>query len=297
MSHDTPITTPRLPTPPGACDTHMHIYEPGYALRAGAPHAGQPGTLNHYLPVKSKLGLTRTVIVAPSGYGTDNSCTLAAMAKLGDSARGIAIVDPEAPDAEIERLTKLGMRGIRYHMVGTPVLGWDSMLRMASRVAPFGWHVQLQCESKGLGEHESILRKLPCDLVIDHMGRFDAATPAGDKDWGVMMTLLGTGRCWVKLSGPYYGSKSGPPHYEDKTHIARALIKAAPERMVWASNWPHPSVQKNFPDEGKLLDLVADWTQDETLRLKILVTNPAKLYGFGQVSRRMAGGAGGRIPP
>jgi len=279
MSHDTPISAPRLLTPPNACDTHMHIYEPGYQLRAEASHPSQPGTLAHYREVQKKLGLTRTVIVAPSGYGADNTCTLEAMAKLGSSARGVAIVDPAAPDAEIDRLTKEGMRGIRYHMRGG-VLTWDTMPRMAARVAAFGWHVQLQCESRELSEHEAIITRLPCDLVIDHMGRFDAATPADDKDWRLLLKLLATGRCWVKLSGPYYGSKSGPPLYADKARIAKELIKAAPERMVWASNWPHPSYKKNFPDEGKLLDLVADWTQDESLRKKILVTNPARLYGF-----------------
>ena len=279
MSHDTPISAPRLPTPPNACDTHMHIYEPGYQLRAEASHPSQPGTLAHYREVQKKLGLTRTVIVAPSGYGADNTCTLEAMAKLGSSARGVAIVDPAAPDAEIDRLTKEGMRGIRYHMRGG-VLTWDTMPRMAARVAAFGWHVQLQCESRELSEHEAIITRLPCDLVIDHMGRFDAATPADDKDWRLLMKLLATGRCWVKLSGPYYGSKSGPPLYADKARIAKELIKAAPERMVWASNWPHPSYKKNFPDEGKLLDTLAEWTQDEALRKKILVTNPAKLYGF-----------------
>jgi D-galactarolactone isomerase len=257
----------------------MHIYEPGYALRAEASHPSQPGTLNHYREVQKKLGLTRTVIVAPSGYGTDNTCTLEAMGKLGGNARGVAIVDPAAPDSELERLTKAGIRGIRYHMRGG-VLNWESMPKMAARVAAFGWHVQLQCESREIGEHEAKLSRLPCDLVIDHMGRFDAATPAGDKSWRTMLKFLGTGRCWVKLSGPYYGSKSGPPKYEDKARIAKELIKAAPERMVWASNWPHPSFKKNFPDEGKLLDLVADWTQDEAVRLKILVANPAKLYGF-----------------
>jgi len=279
MSHDTPISAPRLPTPPNACDTHMHIYEPGYQLRPEASHPSQPGTLAHYREVQKKLGLTRTVIVAPSGYGADNTCTLEAMAKLGSSARGVAIVDPAAPDAEIDRLTKGGMRGIRYHMRGG-VLTWDTMPRMAARVAAFGWHVQLQCESRELSEHEAIITRLPCDLVIDHMGRFDAATPADDKDWRLLLKLLATGRCWVKLSGPYYGSKSGPPLYADKARIAKELVKAAPERMVWASNWPHPSFKKNFPDEGKLLDLVADWTQDESLRKQILVTNPARLYGF-----------------
>ena len=281
MSHDAPISAPRLPTPPGACDTHMHIYEPGFELRADAAHPGQPATLAHYLEVKKKLGLTRTVIVQPGGYGTDNTCTLQAMAKLGrDNARGVATVDPEAPDAEIERLTKLGMRGIRYHMRGGVVLGWDTMARMAARVAPFGWHVQLQCEPDEIGGHQALLSRLPCDLVIDHMGRFDAATPESDRNWRTMMDLLVDGRCWIKLSGPYYGSKSGPPAYEDKARIAKALIKAAPERMVWATNWPHPSMKKHYPDEAKLLDTVADWTQDEKLRRKILVDNPAKLYRF-----------------
>jgi len=279
MSYDTPVSAPRLPTPPGACDTHMHIYEPGYQLRAEASHPSQPGTLAHYREVQKKLGLTRTVIVAPSGYGADNTCTLEAIGKLGSTARGVAIVDPAAADAELDRLTRLGIRGIRYHMRGG-VLTWDTMPRMAARVAAFGWHVQLQCESRELSEHEAIISRLPCDLVIDHMGRFDAATPPDDKDWRLLMKLLATGRCWVKLSGPYYGSKSGPPLYADKARIAKELIKAAPERMVWASNWPHPSYQKNFPDEGKLLDTIAEWTQDERLRKQILVTNPARLYGF-----------------
>jgi len=279
MSHDTPVSAPRLPTPPGACDTHLHIYEPGYDMRASASHPSQPGTLAHYRDIQKRLGLTRAVIVQPSAYGTDNTCTLEAMKKLGDTARGVAIVDPAAPDSELERLTKLGIRGVRYHMRGG-VLTWDTMPGVAARVADFGWHVQLQCESREIAEREAMLAKLPCDLVIDHMGRFDAATPADDKSWRVVMKFLATGRCWVKLSGAYYGSKSGPPLYADKARIAKDLIKAAPGRMVWASNWPHPSFKNQFPDEGGLLDLLADWTQDEALRVKILVTNPTKLYGF-----------------
>ena len=147
-------------------------------------------------------------------------------------------------------------------------------------MAAHGWHVQLQCESREISEHEAMLAQLPCDLVVDHMGRFDAATAPNDRDWRILLALLERGRCWVKLSGPYYGSKSGPPQYEDKSRLAQELIRAAPERMVWATNWPHPSFSKNYPDEGRLLDLVADWTQDEALRRKILVTNPAALYGF-----------------
>jgi D-galactarolactone isomerase len=279
MSHDTPVSAPRLPTPPGACDTHLHIYEPGYDMRASASQPSQPGTLEHYREIQKRLALTRAVIVQPSAYGTDNTCTLEAMGNLGNAARGVAIVDPAVPDSELERLTKLGIRGVRYHMRGG-VLTWDTMPAVAARVAAFGWHVQLQCESRELAEREAMLAKLPCDLVIDHMGRFDAATAADDNSWRVMMKFLASGRCWVKLSGPYYGSKSGPPLYADKARIAKELIKAASERMVWASNWPHPSFKKNFPDEGRLLDTLAEWTQDGALRTKILVANPASLYGF-----------------
>ncbi len=258
----------------------MHVYEPGFPLlRAEASQPGQPGTLAHYRMVRQQLGLTRAVIVQPSGYATDNSCTLQAMAKLGDDARGIAIVDTSVSDAELDRLTKLGIRGVRYYMRGG-LLSWESMPGMAARIAAFGWHVQLVCAPHELLEHKAALSKLPCDLVIDHMGRFEAGTPPTDESWRFFMKLVGGGRCWVKLSGVYYGSKSGPPLYADKAPMAKALIKAAPERMVWASNWPHPAYRKNFPDEGKLLDLLADWTQDEALRRKILVTNPAKLYGF-----------------
>jgi len=281
MSYDTPVSAPRLPTPPGACDAHLHIYEPRYDMRASASHPSQPGTLVHYREIQKRLGLTRAVIVQPSAFGTDNACTLEAMGKLGDAARGVAIVDPAAPDSEIARLTKLGIRGIRYHMRGG-VLTWDTMPKMAARVAPFGWHVQLQCESQEIGEHEGMLAQLPCDLVIDHMGRFDAAVTFEDRSWRTLLRFLAGGSCWVKLSGPYYGSKSGPPLYEDKARIAKELIKAAPERMVWASNWPHPSFKKDFPDEGKLLDTIAEWTQDEALRRKILVENPARLYGFAK---------------
>jgi D-galactarolactone isomerase len=255
-------------------------------MPASASHPSQPGTLAHYRDLQKRLGLTRAVIVQPSAYGTDNTCTLEAMGNLGDAARGVAIVDPAVPDAEIARLTKLGIRGVRYHMRGG-VLTWDTMPKMAARVAPHGWHVQLQCESREISEREAMLAKLPCDLVIDHMGRFDAAVNFADRSWRAMLQFLGTGRCWVKLSGPYYGSKSGPPTYADKARVAMELIKAAPERMVWASNWPHPSFKKNFPDEGKLLDTVADWTQDETLRKKILVENPARLYGFTRASHHL----------
>jgi D-galactarolactone isomerase len=286
----TPMAQPkrdqrRAVVPAGTCDCHMHIYTPGYALRPGAKAPSQPATLADYRKVRERLGLTRAVIVQPSAYGFDNSCTLAAMAELGDDARGVAIVDPAAPDSELTRLDGLGMRGLRYHMMQGGPLGWDTVETMAPRVAPLGWHLQFQFEGSEFTAHAPRLAALPCDFVIDHIGRFTAPVALEDENVRALFRLVDSGRCWVKLSAPYHGSRSGPPHYADIGAIARALVALAPERMLWASNWPHPSLKRDFPDEGALLDLICEWAPDEATREKILVTNPARLYRFGAASR------------
>ncbi len=272
---------PAISVPPGACDCHMHIYTPGYALRPGANAPSQPATLADYRELQRRLGLTRTVIVQPSAYGFDNSCTLAAMAALGDDVRGVAIVDPAAPDSELARLDGLGMRGLRYHMMPGGPLGWDTVATMAPRVALLGWHLQFQFEGSELATHAPQLAQLPCDVVIDHIGRFVAPITLENENVRALFKLVDSGRCWIKLSAPYHGSRLGPPHYADIGAIARALVKHAPERMVWASNWPHPSLKRDFPDEAALLDLLAEWAPDAATRETILVTNPARLYRFG----------------
>jgi D-galactarolactone isomerase len=258
----------------------MHVYEPGYPVRAQGSLPARSATLADYLRVKQRLGLTRTVVVQAGAYGTDNRCALAAMERLGADARGVAIVDPEAPNAEIGRLAKLGMRGIRYHMVRSPTLSWESLPGMAARVAAFGWHAQVQCEPREIAAREKMLAGLPCDLVIDHVGRMYPPLAPDDASWRALRRLVDAGRCWVKLSAPYHGSRSGPPRYEDIGVLAKELARAAPERMLWATNWPHPSVAEHPPDDAELLDLLAEWAPDETVRHRILVSNPARLYGF-----------------
>ena len=258
----------------------MHIYTPGYALRPGANTPSQSATLEEYRKVQKRLGLARAVIVQPAAYGFDNRCTLAAMAALGDDARGVAIVDPAAPDSELARLDGLGMRGLRYHMMPGGPLGWDTVETMAARVAPLGWHLQFQFEGSEFIARESELARLPCDIVIDHIGRYHAPISLDDAHVRALFRLVEGGRCWVKLSAPYHGSRAGPPHYDDIGKIARALVELAPERMVWASNWPHPSLQRDFPDDAALLDLLGEWAPDAATREKILVTNPARLYRF-----------------
>jgi len=272
---------PRLKAPPGACDTHMHIYEDRFKLAPTAafkpPHAPTPD----YLAMRKRLGIARTVVVQPSGYGFDNTCTLEAVKAMGGSARGIAVVPPEVEDAELEQLTKAGMRGIRYFMLPGGVLPWESLEAMAARVGDFGWHLQLQLDGRLLPERETLLKRLKGTLVIDHNGKFLEPVAVDHPSFKCMLRLVENGRTWVKLSAPYETSKKGPPLYPDVGALAKALVKAAPERCVWATNWPHPSVPRaQCPDDADLLDLLLDWAPDEATRNQILVDNPAKLYGF-----------------
>lgn len=269
--------------PDGTVDTHLHIYGPADRYPA-APTSRVPappgGSLDAYRRVMERLGITRAVIVQPSTYGADNRCTMEAVAALGDRARAVVVVTPEAEDAELARLTQLGAVGIRFFMLPGGVLPWEALEEMAARVHGFGWHVQLQLDGRDLGDSLPMLRRLPCDLVIDHTGKFLEPVAPDHPGFRALLSLVETGRVWVKLSAPYETSREGPPHYMDVGRLARALIRAAPERMVWASNWPHPSKQPDPPDDAMLLDTIRHWLGDDTVLHRILVDNPAQLYGF-----------------
>ena len=158
------LAQPRVPAPPGACDTHMHVFTPGHAMLPGTNIPAQDGSLSRYRAMQRRLGLTRTVIVQPTAYGFDNTVTLNAMAELGN-ARGVAVVDPAVPDAEIARLSELGMRGVRFHMLPGGALRWDALESMAARVTPFGWHLQFQFNATGFTTHARRLARLPCDIA------------------------------------------------------------------------------------------------------------------------------------
>ncbi len=272
---------PRLQAPPGACDTHMHVYDDRFTLAPTATFKPPHSPTADYLAMRARIGVARTVVVQPTGYGFDNACTLEAMAAMGGTARGIAVVPPDVKDAELERLTQAGMRGIRYFMLPGGVLPWESLDAMAAKVGAFGWHVQLQLDGRQLPEREAALKRLNGTLVIDHNGKFLEPVTVDDPAFKCLLRLLENGRTWVKLSAPYETSKKGPPLYPDVGALAKALVKAAPERCVWASNWPHPSVPRDkCPDDADLLDLLLDWAPDEKTRNRILVDNPARLYGF-----------------
>jgi D-galactarolactone isomerase len=279
MSESTP-RQPKLKAPPGTCDTHMHVYEDRFTILPGQskPPAAPPSA---YREVQKRLGTERTVIVQPNGYGKDNSCTVEAIAALGiERTRGIGVIDKETPDVEIERLTQAGIRGLRFHLMPPGYHGWGALEELAARVRPFGWHPQLQFNGRELPEHEAVLQRLPGPVVIDHVARFHDPVEPDHPAFKTLQRLVATGRFYVKLSAPYESiSRDGPPLYRDVGALAKALVRQAPERMLWASNWPHPG-RNPRPDDADMLDLLLDWAPDAAVQRQILVDNPARLYGF-----------------
>ena len=261
-----------------ACDCHVHVYDQRFPLLPNLAVMPPEAPVSAYRRVQQALGLRRAIIVQPTGYGFDNACTLDALAQLGDDARGIALVAPDAPDAEIERLHAGGVRGVRFMMIGGP-FGWPQLAPMAERLAGFGWMVNLQLDGRDLPLHEAGLKRLPCRLVIDHNGKFLEPVAPDHPSFQALLRLLDTGRVWIKLSAPYETSKVGPPGYEDVSLIARTLAEKFPERCLWASNWPHPG-RNPAPSDADLHALLRDWAPGEATRRRILVDNPTELYGF-----------------
>jgi predicted TIM-barrel fold metal-dependent hydrolase len=257
----------------GATDCHFHVYDPQRA--PGADVAA-------YLTLQRRLGLSRGVLVQPSAYGTDNSLHLAALSTLGrDHFRLVAIVPPDVKEAELARLDAQGVRGVRFNLkLGGP-LRLDHLLPMARRLAPLGWHCQVNMTSGQLVQAAGMLRRLPCRLVLDHLGQVPQPAGLRSEAFADIRRLLDAGNTWVKLSGPYITSRLGAPDYADAGHVAAALARAAPERVLWGSDWPHPSEPAAAkPDDTVLLNLLSAWVPDPDARRRVLLDNPSELYGF-----------------
>jgi D-galactarolactone isomerase len=263
----------------GACDCHFHVYEDGYTLAPTATFKPPHAPAEAYRRVQQELGLTRAVVIQPTGYGFDNRCTMEAVAVLGAGTRAIVVVPPDEPDTSLAALDRAGARGVRYMMLPGGVLPWAGLEAMAARIAPLGWHIDLQLDGRELPGHEATLLALPCRLAIDHVGRFLGPTDTASPGFLSLARLLDAGRCWVKLSAPYESSLSGPPAYADIAPLARRLAEGWPERCLWASNWPHPN-RNPAPTEQAMLEWALQFTHDETARHRMLVDNPAELYGF-----------------
>ena len=270
---------PTLVVPPGAADCHHHIYDHHFpADPAASLHPGD-ATVADYRLLQRRLGTTRNVVVQPSTYGTDNRCMLAALAEFGRAARGIAVVHPDIAPAELRRMDEAGVRGIRFNLVQAGATTIDMVAPLSRRIADLGWHVQIHMKGADIVAAADGLRRLPTPIVFDHFGRIPEPEGIDSPAFATMRAFLDSGRVWVKLSGAYQDSRIGPPSYADIGVLARAYVAAAPERLVWGSDWPHPT-EKVKPDDAILLDLLGAWVRDEASRSRILVKNPEILYGF-----------------
>ncbi len=273
---------PRLVTPPKACETHSHIYGPAekYSRVAGRKPAFG-ASIEAYEQMLNRLGIERCVIVQPSLYSTDNRCTLDAIRHFGlKRARGVAVTPKDVAPGELQRLHDAGIRGLRFYLL-VDDFTLDDVPSMARRIAPFGWHLQIQNRGNWLLEAIPMLEKLPVEVVIDHVGRTPPENGVVDPGFQALLKFMESGRCWVKISAPYLASIDGPPHYADVGEKVQALVSVRPDRLVWAVNWPHPNhTPGNKPEEADCLDVLLDWIPDQATRNAVLADNPAILYDF-----------------
>jgi predicted TIM-barrel fold metal-dependent hydrolase len=267
-----------------ACDSHMHVYDARF-VRAGASgkFTGHATADDYREQVQTRLGTRRTVIVTPRLYDVDNNVTLDAIARLGrEHTRGVGVLRPDVTDRELEALHDGGIRGIRFTLY-TPeqaVVDFSMVEPLSRRIAELGWHVQLHWTAAQIVEHEALLERLPSTIVFDHLGRLPVSTGTNHPAFAIINRLLQSGRAWLKLSGPYLDSLTGEAgRYADVAPIAKAWVQSAPERLVWGTDWPHVT-ENGHADDPLLLDVLSDWTQNDALRDRILVDNPAELYGF-----------------
>ncbi|MGA2962462.1 MAG: amidohydrolase family protein [Candidatus Korobacteraceae bacterium] len=280
---------PKLKAPPNACDSHIHIYDPerfplaGTQNVAGMTHRGRSffAPVSEYRRLQARNGTARVVVVTPANYRTDNRCTLDALVQMAPTARGIAVVYPDVTDVELRRLNEGGIRGIRFTVSdpATAITKIDMIEPLSRRVNELGWCVQIHMRGEQILENADMLMRLPSVVVFDHMGRMPQPAGIDYPAFKVILRMIDKGRTWVKLAGAYLNTKIGPPTYADATRIAQAYVKAAPERLVWGSDWPHPT-EKEKPNDALLFDLLGEWAPDEKTRRRILVANPEALYGF-----------------
>jgi D-galactarolactone isomerase len=260
----------------------MHVYDASRPLAVSATFKPPHAPWSDYQAVQRALGLSRVVLVQPTAYGLDNAVLLDALALAGGVARGVVVVPTTVSDAELARLHAAGVRGVRFMMLAGAggVLPWDALPAMAARIAPLGWHIDLQLDGRELPLHRATIDRLPCAVVIDHTGKFIEPVPVSDPSFGALLSVLEKPDRWIKLSAPYETSKIGPPQYDDVALLAKALLRAHPDRCLWASNWPHPN-RVPRPDDAQLLALLDEWAVgDAALRDRVLAANPAAAYGF-----------------
>ena len=292
-----PSTPVNFDVPAGACDSHTHIHGdpakfPLFAGRVYTPELASPEEMSD---LHRALRMDRVVIVTPSIYGSDNSSSLFGMVARGASARGVAVIDDNTTESDLDTMQQQGFRGIRLNLatggVNDPTVGRPGFTAAVERVKARGWHVQLFTSLTMISAIKDLVAASPVPVVFDHFGGALAALGTGQPGFSDLVELVKSGKAYVKISGAYRASKLGPD-YADATPLAQALIAANPDRVVWGTDWPHPDsvtpADKKITDvtplqqidDGRLLNQLPVWAPDAAIRKKILVDNPARLYGF-----------------
>ena len=283
-----PPSRPLIAPPPLACDCHAHVFGPADRFPYAADRSYTPpdAPLAKYLRMLDTLGFARGALVQGSAHGHDNAAMLDALEREPKRLRGVAVAGADVPAAELRRWHALGVRGLRFnHFFRDGQLHYRGgvPLVVARTHAPvmkeLGWHLQLWIDVKDLPATIPILKEIGLPVVIDHMGRTDAAAGITAPGFHSLLRLTAEGGCWVKLSGAHRVGRWSPD-YPDARALHEALVAANPDQLVWGSDWPHPRMEGEMPNAGHLLDLFNEWTPDDAIRRRILADNPARLYGF-----------------
>jgi predicted TIM-barrel fold metal-dependent hydrolase len=292
-----PSTPVNFDVPAGACDTHTHVFgDPRrFAFATPRPYTPEPASVAEMRAVHRALHTQRVVIVQPSVYGVDNSCTLDGIKQLGSIARGVAVIDEKTPESALDDMTRAGIRGIRINLetsgVTDPVASRQRFAEAVERLKNRNWHIQIYTRLSVIESLKDQIAAAPMPVVFDHFGGAQAALGLEQPGFSTLLNLVRTGKAYVKISGAYRASTKAPD-YPDVAPFAKALIAANPQRILWGSDWPHPNSSQvpghKFTDiaplqqidDGRLLNQLPVWTPEAAVRKTILVENPAKLYGF-----------------
>jgi predicted TIM-barrel fold metal-dependent hydrolase len=273
---------PPWPVPFGACDAHAHVVGDGFEYPFVASRSYTPPAAGErqYMRMLDGLGLTFGVLVQVSVHGTDNRLMLEVLRNHPQRLRGIAVSAPDIADAALHDMHDAGVRGLRLNVSVGGGVGFEALEVLAARIAPMGWHLQLLTTPERLVEVAPRLAGLPVAVVIDHMASVRPAEGGVEHPaFRVMLDLLKRGRTWVKISGAYRASGLDRG-WADVDPMAQALLAAAPDRLVWGTDWPHVHFGKRMMPTGETLDILGRWIPDAALRRRVLVENPAALYGF-----------------
>jgi 2-pyrone-4,6-dicarboxylate lactonase len=284
-----PDFNPRMPLlrlPLHSCDTHAHILGPKekYAYSPERVYTPPDCLLPDYLYLLDRLGVERAVLVQPSVYGADNTVMLEAMRTAGDRFRGVAVVEDDIPDDELKQLDAAGVRGVRVNIVDVKdrkagTLPLDALRKLAERIQPLGWHMEFLMHTDEFPDLDRSFADFPVNIVLGHLGYMNTDKGLDDPGFQALLRLAKTGRCWVKLTGAYRISTGSLP-YADVTPFAHALLEAAPDQILWGTDWPHVMLKGTMPNDASLCDLLSAWIPDAGLRSRVLVRNPARLYRF-----------------